>query len=483
MQPAHAPHDVLHVVYRPTSADFANPERGFTENHLPRPPAHVTWDSCGAGNNFTAYSDTTLTDPLRVSDLTAARAAGRTLIYVRYHIAAFRDAPLSDAFLVQVDQDFATARAAGVKLVPRFAYNYGTGGPDAPLFRVLSHLDQLGPVLRRNVDVLAYMELGFIGCWGEGGQSSNDLANDEQGLTAATPFILDKEFAVVPQSRMIAVRAPLWKFQYFGSTGLPIPPLTERQAYDGSMQARWGQGDDCLTCGEFDSGTWSTTPVPVWSNGPLVRAFLASDNRYLVQDGEPGVPGPPGPVDSDQDGYTSNYDSCARVLSIFANEHWSAIDGYTTTPAQRWQREGCYTTIATHLGYRFRLESARVPLRARRGAPIKVRLQVHNDGWAAPYNSRAVELVLRELRTGRVTRLPVDADPRRWLSGTTAVLSLHPVVPARLKPGFYEMMLALPDPAPSLHDRPEYAIRFANQRVWDGTCGCNSLRASVFITG
>lgn len=471
-----APPGSVTVSYQASSEDFPNPERGFTENQLPPSPAHPAWDSCGQGNNFTAYNDTAWTPALRVQDLTAARAAGRSLVYVRYHIAAFRDAPLSDAFLARVDQDFATARTTGVKIVPRFAYNFGTGGPDAPLQRVLGHLDQLQPVLHRNADVLAFMELGFIGCWGEGHTSSNNLVGPE-GLNDATRSILDKAFAVVPAERMIAVRYPYLKFQYFGSNEA-IAPLTDAQAFDGSTRARWGEHDDCLTCGEFNWGTWATPA----HDAPAVRAFLHDDNRYVVQDGEPGEPGPPQPPDGDQDGYTDNYDACPRVLGIFEQEHWSAIDGYAATAARRWQRDGCYGTIATHLGYRFRLEHATVPLVARRGRAFAVQMTLSNDGWAAPYNARPVEVVLRDHRTGALTRIPVTADPRRWQPGTTT-LNLTPVVPSGLRPGRYDVLLALPDAAPSIHDRPDYAVRFANQGTWDAACGCNALGAHVVVTG
>ena len=174
------------VVYVASEENFANPERGFASSRLPPEPRPITWDPCGSGNNFTAYSYTEWTPPLRQDELLADRAEGRSLAFMRYHIAEFRDAPLSDAFLARLDEDFATARAAGFKIVPRFAYNYFTGGPDASLERVLGHLDQLAPVFQRNVDVLAFMELGFIGCWGEMHTSSNGLI-DPGGLNDATP--------------------------------------------------------------------------------------------------------------------------------------------------------------------------------------------------------------------------------------------------------------------------------------------------------
>jgi hypothetical protein len=472
------------VVYVPSQENFANPERGFASSRLPPDPNPITWDSCGAGNNFTDYDYKAWTPALRLEDLLADRAAGRSLVFMRYHIAEFRNAPLSDAFLARLDQDFATARAAGFKIVPRFAYNYFTGGPDAPLDRVLGHLDQLAPVFQRNVDVLAFLELGFIGCWGEMHSSSNGLI-DPEGLNGATRAILEKAFAVVPPERMIAVRYPGAKFQYFGSDVLhPIAPLTAAEAFDESIRARWGQHEDCLVCGEWNWGTWLSPPDDPFA----VRRFLHEDNLYVVQGGEGGTPQPPQPPDADQDGFTSDYDACRRVVPAFEASRWSALNGgyrantWFGAAGARWEQEGCLDTIALHLGYRFRLAYAALPVAVRRGGPLSLHLVVHNDGWAPPYNPRGAEVVLRHRRTGAVTRVALRTDPRLWQPGVTT-LSLRPRLPAKLRPGRYDVLLALPDPAPSLRDRPEYAIRFANAGVWDAQCGCNSLQTGVRVLG
>ena len=45
------------------------------------------------------------------------------------------------------------------------------------------------------------------------------------------------------------------------------------------------------------------------------------------------------------------------------------------------------------------------------------------------------------------------------------------VLNVRLIPGRYDVLLALPDPAPTLRDRREYAIRVANAGTWDAACG------------
>jgi hypothetical protein len=308
--PPPPPPGFVNVTYQPSSENFANPERGPSLRVESPAPPQITWDPCGQGNNFTAYNWTAETPPLSAQYL-RVNHVGHSLVYIRYHIAEFRDAPLSDAFLAQLDQDFATARAEGFKIVPRFMYNAVTGGPDAPLARVLEHLDQLGPVLQRNADVLAFMELGFIGCWGEMHDSSNNLV-DFFAINDATRAIINKAFAVVPKERMIAIRSPLFKFQFFGHQDTPIAPLTDAQGFDGSIQARWGQHDDCVVCGEWNAGTWWTPALgPFWTptgDPSIVRNFLHDDNRYVVQAGEIGQPGAPSPSDPDGDGWTSNYD-------------------------------------------------------------------------------------------------------------------------------------------------------------------------------
>jgi hypothetical protein len=49
--------------------------------------------------------------------------------------------------------------------------------------------------------------------------------------------------------------------------------------------------------------------------------------------------------------------------------------------------------------------------------------------------------------------------------------------------GSYQLLLSLPDPTPSLRARAEYAIRVANDGLWDAATGLNDLKASIAVTG
>ena len=54
-------------------------------------------------------------------------------------------------------------------------------------------------------------------------------------------------------------------------------------------------------------------------------------------------------------------------------------------------------------------------------------------------------------------------------------------VPAGLAPGRYEVFLALPDAASTLSGDPRYAVRFANDGVWNPSTGDNALQIQVEV--
>ncbi len=110
-----------------------------------------------------------------------------------------------------------------------------------------------------------------------------------------------------------------------------------------------------------------------------------------------------------------------------------------------------------------------------------MRLTLRNDGFAAPYNPRPVALVLRDAATGTTTELPTGTDARGWAPGPAREVDLAAAVPATLPAGTYELLLSLADPAPALHGRPEYAIRLADEGLWDAASGLNDLGTVVAV--
>ena len=203
----------LPTTYRASDENFPNPERGFYYQ--------------------TSYTTRTGQAPgsLNAGQLRKWRDSGISLIRMYYVLSEFRDAPLSVAVLAKIDADFRAIRDSGMKVIPRFAYNFGPiGEPDASTERILAHLDQLEPALQAGADVIAFVEAGFIGNWGEWHHSTNSLLNDPRATSGymndSSRAIVQKLLAVVPPGRMIALRYPRYKIDLTGPD-----PLSAEEAF------------------------------------------------------------------------------------------------------------------------------------------------------------------------------------------------------------------------------------------------------------
>jgi hypothetical protein len=82
-----------------------------------------------------------------------------------------------------------------------------------------------------------------------------------------------------------------------------------------------------------------------------------------------------------------------------------------------------------------------------------------------------------------VFSIQLKADPRRWLpNGVVSTIDEQVTVPVTVPAGTYELYLYLPDAYPSIASNPAYAIRFANEGVWEASTGMNKLNATVTVT-
>lgn len=427
------------IIYKKTKENFPNPERGF----------FIAVQPFGS-NTF---------KPLSLSKLKKITKHKISLVRRIYLIEEFRDKPISQSFIQLLKNDFNTARQAGVKLIIRFSYNWSGGGQDTTKNRILSHLNQLKPILEDNYDVIAYMEGGFIGFWGQWNQSSNGLDRDIK----AKREILQKTLSILPPERMVAIPYPRDKKAIFQNT----EPLTKQEAYSGKGRSRVGIHNDCFLASIDD---WAAYESADLNEIDKEKIFLNLDNLYVVQGGEVCD--------------TSAYDDCPNALNELERMRWSALNWNPDDAAeilQEWGHQGCLEEVKIRLGYRFSLLKSVITSRTKPGGSFLINFKVVNNGWASPYNSRKIEIVLRNQRTGDEYYLPLKEDPRKWMPNSTNFVTANIGIPSTMPLGKYQVLLNLPDPAPKLYNRPEYSIRLANNDVWEKSTGYNSLLANVMI--
>ena len=131
-------------------------------------------------------------------------------------------------------------------------------------------------------------------------------------------------------------------------------------------------------------------------------------------------------------------------------------------------------TIRRSLGYRLVLKEASLPTTIQPGGTLSLNIRLSNDGFAAMYNPRPLYVVL--VGGGKRFEAPVtNIDPRRWAPGQEQTISVSLALPATIPAGTYQVGLWLPDASASLRNSPAYAVRFANNNVWDAATGINLL--------
>jgi len=440
------PQSMTRATFAESKEAFPNPERGFYR----AAPGYL--------------------EQLDAAFLDGAYRDGYRLIYARINLEPYRNRPLPPAFLDKLEAGFAAARHAGVKLIVRPVYNYPHGetdyhsAQDAPLPLVLHHIEQLKPVLRSNADVIAFVQAGFVGAWGEWHTSSNGLAE-----TGPRTAIKDALLAALPADRFVQFRYPPYIREW-------MPQLPGADAPRTGM--RIGFHNDCFMA--------STTDVGTYSEDARARA---AEQDYTDRLGDVAPFGGETCNPADEGGATPRT-ACAYILREGARYNLTYLnDGYYRRIFHdNWIAGGCYEEVAGRMGYRLRLLDAAHRGRVTPGETFELTVTLRNDGWARPFNPRGVELLLRNPRTGAVTRLPArGVDPFQWTPGTTQHLALGMTVPGDIAPGDYELLIALPDPAPRLHDDPRYAIRPANAddparaQGWDDALGAFRLGTRVRV--
>jgi len=480
-----APEDT--VRYTVSDSDFANPERGFyraaevhVSNYTPLDMARLqswrTLQQADGGGIYKLYS---------------------TLVFRSIVLDGFTNSALSNDVLDKIKTDFSTARQAGVKLIVRFSYtttSHGGSCPDggicppygdAPKSIVLQHIAQLKPLLQDNADVIACVQEGFIGIWGEnyysdyfGDPSSNGqgklLDNNWQDRIDVLRAVLD----AVPASRMVQVREPQMKQRYVYGINAPVTSaaLTEAEAFSGEDKARIGLHNDCFLSGVGDYGTYDdygNSSTPRQPAVGVLQAYAQKDNQYTAVGGE-----------TCDDTYSPQNDceTAGMAQTTMRGLHYSFLNcAYNNDVNNDWVDGGCMENIKRDLGYRFVLTTGIFPGQpVRAGMQFKITLQLRNDGYASPYNQRPARLILRAQKGGKEYAFDLATDVRKWYSGALTVnetISTDAAMPA----GAYDLLLSLPDAAASLAGRPEYAIRLANTGVWEEATGYNKLGATVTI--
>lgn len=359
---------------------------------------------------------------------------GATTLRVILRLDEYRWGTLPENYLSRLQAGFDRVRRSGAKVIPRFVYNYPMvhfeGGVDragdSSRETVRQHIAQLGPLISRNRDVIAWVEAGFIGAWGEWHSSADGLDSPE-----GKAYIRDALLEHFPADRKLLFRYPADLVRWYPNPG------------DGGN--RIGVHNDCVLSGQTDGGTWRDGGTKAYVRGISLAAPYAGETCQLP------------PMNQD----------CSAIREHGQQLRLSALtrSGPGAVFWSAWESQGCLAEVKRSLGYRLVLESLQVSSETvQPGQSIAVRVRLRNVGWAPLYNYRPLQVVfLVNGQPAHRVELP-DSD----------LVAVHPegdspdghafqsqvTVPADLPQGSVELALAAPDAM--LGDDARRSLRFAN---------------------
>ena len=427
------------IYFTETDELIANPERGLYVQ--------------------TYYESDSLENVCSLSSVETVREKAQTTLFLHsYYMKDYISSDISQEYLDRFDQNMNTLREGGAKAILRFSYKHTNGVKakpwDATPEWALRHIEQLEPYLKKHADVIYCVQAGFIGVWGEWYYTTNYPQDpyEDEGYATRWP-VVERLMQAVPEDRQICFRQPQFKIRYLRTHGMEVATLTETEAYQPTIKARWAGHNDCFVSGPEDVGTYHSDEE---------RAFWAKDTKYTLMGGE-----------TCKECQYSVGDNAIKQMEIY---HWSYLcNSYHPDIIGSWTRSGHYDEIKRRLGYRFVLDKAFMTQEPKAGAEFKADITLHNCGFAAPANKRDVELIFVSAADATKKYIyPQTADPRFWMAGEKRIVNLACTLDANMK-GEYKVYLNLPDPYASLHNDPRYSIRLANENMWEEATGYNYL--------
>lgn len=329
------------------------------------------------------------------------------LVQIQINLCLFRNQPLTDTALSQLDTILSAWSSTNYSLLLRFVYDWdGRGLESEPqdISVILQHMEQVAPVYNRYAAHILSLQGLFTGNYGE-------MNNTHYGSTEALQQLAAKLAETTSPSIYLAVRTPnQWRI------------ITEAEsceelssAQDNPYLHRLGLYNDGMFGNESDTGTYMDR------SREEEIAFQNELCRTVPNGGEAIIENP--------------YNDLENVIADMRQMHVSYLNSaydpavlnkWKTTPytgSDPYYGEVGYDYIRDHMGYRFVLRSTEL---ARDYVLMQsvLRIAIENVGFAPSYRGFSFRLTLLNTETGETILISPAEDSTCLASGETTVLEI-----------------------------------------------------------
>ena len=124
-----------------------------------------------------------------------------------------------------------------------------------------------------------------------------------------------------------------------------------------------------------------------------------------------------------------------------------------------------YFYVSNHLGYRFVLKKSEVTDNIEANAPLKIKLQIENVGFANLINNKVVTLVLQN--NEKTYEIPTNIDATNWNSREISNVNINVPLPEDIEVGDYNIYLRISQHGNMNTDNNYKCIQLANNNIWN----------------
>ena len=389
------------------------------------------------------------------------------------------DYDLNDAFFESWDETLQNCRNNGCMVALRFRYDAnGRDNPEPASFeQVLHHIEQIrnSGLLEKYSDIIAYVESGFVGKWGEqhGGKYTSVQYKAQ---------LLETMLQAVPAPIPVTVRTPDIFAEWAGikRTELAdaelINSLTE-SAYASDIQSnkdRIGLYNDGYMGSNSDLGTYANRDIETdWLHNQTFTSYFGgefSGNISFAQQYDTYLP--ENAVPEMYKTHLSYINS--NIFQLYKDYTFSADYDITDADNSAYYGQTVHQFIRDHLGYRFVLRKSELTSQTVQGGKATVNFDIENTGFAGVIPAVQSYVILE--KDGIYTIAESDIDCHNWHSCTVSSETLNINLPDNIPEGEWNVYLKLNMGTESdITDMNSRSIRFANEGVWNGSLGANYM--------
>lgn len=329
------------------------------------------------------------------------------LVQVQINLRAFRNRPLTDTALSQLDAILAAWCDTEYSLLLRFLYDWdGRGLASEPedISIILQHMEQVAPIYNRYAPHILSLQGLFTGNYGE-------MNNTNYGSSESMRQLADKLAETADPSIYLAVRTPShWRSitgadSYKELASMPNSPYLNRL----------GLYNDGMFGNESDTGTYTDR------SREEEIAFQNELCRTVPNGGEVII--------------ENSYNDLDNAIADMRQMHVSYLNSaYDPAVLEKWKTtpyygadpyEGAvgYDYIRDHMGYRYVLRSTEIlPDYALMQSVL--RIAIENTGFTESYRRFSFRLTLLNEETGDAIYIFPEEDSTCLASGETTVLEI-----------------------------------------------------------